>query len=213
MSKVISSFIPFPNLYWWSVVMEAGKVIFDAAEHFEKMTYRNKYYIAGANGVIQLSIPLAGGRNQRSAMKDMSIADIEQWQTQHWRGIEASYRRTPYYEHYAPELELLFKKEYTKLADFNQDSIDFLKKQLGLRYEEEIAGQYKAKYEEATIDMRKGFKPGIEQKDSGSLYYQPFEERGGFKPNLSMLDLLMCEGPNAVNVIKANEVVIKEWGS
>lgn len=211
MSTVISSFIPFPNIYWWSLVAAADKVVFDEAEHFEKMTYRNKYFVIGANGVIQLSIPLQKGRNQRAAMKNIAIANTEQWQQQHWRGITSSYRRTPYFEHYEPELQQLFEQEYRGLTDFNKASIDWLKKQLSLNYKEEIADKYQSNYEDATADFRKSIKPSIGATMAEGIYYQPFDERNGFVSNLSMLDLVFCEGPNAVNVIKQHSAVIESW--
>ncbi|MEZ5018229.1 MAG: WbqC family protein [Flavipsychrobacter sp.] len=211
MPTVISSYIPFPNIYWWSVIAAADKVIFDEAEHFEKMTYRNKYFITGANGIIQLSIPLLHGRNQRGAMKDITIANTEQWQLQHWRGIASSYRRTPYFEHYEPELRQFFEVSYDSLAAFNRASITWLKKQLGLNYEEEIASVYRPKYEDAVADLRKGMKPVMGKTLEESIYYQPFDERNGFLTNLSMLDLLFCEGPNAINLLKKQETIISAW--
>lgn len=211
MSTVISSFIPFPNIYWWSLIAQVDEVIFDEMEHFEKMTYRNKYYIAGANGVIQLSIPLLGGRNQRGAMKDIKIANAEQWTSQQWRGITSSYRRTPYFEHYEPELKQLFETEYDKLIDFSKASINWLKSQLGLKYKESVATQYIASYEHVVVDMRKGLKHKAIEYKGDSLYYQPFDEREGFQPNLSMLDLLFCEGPNTMNIINENKELISNW--
>jgi len=196
-------------------VAEADKVAFDLAEHFEKMTYRNKYFITGANGGIQLSIPLKKGRGQRTPMGDVEIDNSQRWQVQHWRTLVSVYRRSAYFEHYEPLLQPLFEREYGKLADFNLASVQWLKKQLGLKFEEEMVAIYKPSYEEADTDLRNALKPGMEHTAIEGIepYYQLFSDRNGFLPNLSMLDLLFAEGPHAMQWVKSNMTLIKEWGA
>ena len=212
MSKVISSFIPFPNIGWWYKIMSAKELLFDASEHFEKMTYRNKYFITGANGIIQLSIPLRNGRNQRTLMNDVEMSFEEQWRVQHWRSILSTYKRSPYFEYYEQSLEQLFHAPYKKLWEFNKASIDWVKHQLQLKYDEKVVFEYQKTYDGEIEDLRKGLKPLVEKTviDNG-FYYQLFEERNKFVPNLSILDLLFSEGPNTVNAIKENKTMIEEW--
>lgn len=213
MPRVISSFVPFPNIVWWSYVINADELVLDASEHFEKMTYRNKYFIAGANGTIQLSIPLHGGRNQRKTMRNMLISNEEQWQMQHWRGIASTYKRAPFFEYYEHSLEQLFAKEFNSLVDFSTQTIYWLAKNLKLNLTITFADTYCREYEDA-IDLRKLFKPGAEKLvEKNGIYYQMFEERNGFIPNLSMLDLLFAEGPNAFNTLKQHEGTIRQWAS
>ncbi|MCB9047565.1 MAG: WbqC family protein [Chitinophagales bacterium] len=213
MQQIVTSLIPFPNIRWWSVVADHTHVIFDHAEHFAKMTYRNRYYITGANGLIQLTVPLAHGRNQRTAMQDVLIDNKERWQVQHWRTLFSVYGRTPYFEHYAPSLEQLFLQKFDKLVAFNEASVHWLKKELRIGFDEESAPAYK-KYELPVHDMRNACKPGMEKKampESEGLYYQVFSERNGFYPNLSMLDLLFAEGPAAMSIINRNKEIINRW--
>lgn len=213
MSRVISSFLPFPNISWWSLVLSSDELILDAAEHFEKMTYRNKYFVAGANGTIQLSIPLQRGRNQRAAMNNVLLSKDEHWQVQHWRGIVSTYKRAPFFEYYEHSLEQLFGKEFKTLTEFNLASINWLIKQLKITVDIHIAETYRREYEGA-IDIRKQLKPGAEKKkELSGFYYQMFEERNQFTPNLSMLDLLFSEGPNTINALKENKEKIGEWVS
>jgi hypothetical protein len=175
------------------------------------MTYRNKYFISGANGGIQLSIPLQKGREQRTPMRQVLIDNTQRWQIQHWRTIVSVYNRTPFFEHYEPALRQLFERHYDKLVDFNMATIQWLVQQLksnvGIGYTE----LYQKHYED-TIDLRTGFKPGIEKQSLATEpYYQVFSDRNGFLPNLSMLDLLFAEGPNAMNWLKQNSELINDW--
>ena len=160
MSVIISPVLPFPNIYWWLQASRVMKVCFDVSEHFEKMSYRNKYYITGANGLIALSIPLVEGRQQRRAMAEVQISSHERWQVQHWRTLVSVYKRAPYFEHYEPSLTVLFENTFEKLADFNLASMHWLKQQLNVKFEEEILTSYQKDYPGAA-DLRRNFKPGI----------------------------------------------------
>jgi hypothetical protein len=214
MKQLVSPLMPFPNIYWWLQAVEAESVLFDVAEHFVKMSYRNRYYITGANGLIQLSVPLLQGRNQRTAMQYVQIDNKERWQVQHWRTIFSVYGRAPYYEYYAPSLEQIFHKNFDKLVAFNQATIDWAKEHTGIRFPGAATDVYRDEYETGYKDLRKSLRPGIEKTalpDGDGLYYQLFAERNGFYPNLSILDILFSEGPAAKTLIKERAATIRAW--
>ncbi|MBS1773394.1 MAG: WbqC family protein [Bacteroidetes bacterium] len=207
--NILTSYIPFPNISWWQSIKDASNINFDAAEHFEKMTYRNKYFISGANGGIQLSIPLQKGREQRTPMADVRIDNKQRWQIQHWRTLVSVYKRTPYFEHYEYTLQSLFEKNYEYLIDFNSDSIQWLKKQLKLSFDDGRVDVYQKEVEGR--DLRT-MKPGSERNSiEQSPYYQIFSDKNGFLPNLSIIDLLFSEGPNAMQWITKNAELINDW--
>lgn len=212
MPTIVSSILPFPNLCWWSNACDATEIIFDSTEHFEKLTYRNRYYITGPNGLITLSIPLLGGRQQRSAMQDMLICNKTSWQVQHWRTLISVYNRSAYFAHYAPSLEDLYQNPFESLIDFNLASIHWLKQQLTVNFTEAIAGTYKRAYTEVAADLRSNFKPKVEKQSIDShAYYQLFSERNGFLPNLSMLDLLFSEGPHTMTWMRSHKELLLSW--
>lgn len=206
MAFLVSVPVPFPNISWWAFALSTDEVLFDISGHFEKMSYRNRYCIAGANGLITLSIPLQQGRNQRLPLKEVQIANKEDWQTQHWRTITSAYRRTPYFEHYEHSLQTLFDRPFERLIDFNFAAIHWLKQQLKTSFSERIADHFQKDYEDSAFDIRQKQKPSAEKKsvEGYPKYYQLFEDRIGFQPNLSMLDLLFSEGPYAVQWVKKN---------
>lgn len=215
MSFVISSLLPFPNIAWWCRTLDQT-VVFDLGERFEKMSYRNRYYIAGANGVITLSIPVEGGRNNRTPMNALQISNAQDWQKQHWRTLYSAYNRSPFFGHYAPSLEKLFTTPFTHLTTFNRKTLDWLSAHAGLKLTAEFRDTYQ-KAEDRT-DLRL-MKPGLETAAGTEFpaYFQVFGERAGFHPNLSILDLLFTEGPyaghwlrsNASAVLKATEAPTK----
>ncbi len=209
---LLSAYIPFPNIAWWGRALSAGSVMLDGGEHFEKMTYRNKYFIAGSNGMIKLSIPLSKGRDQRNLMTEVLIDDKQQWQKQHWRTIESVYKRTPYFEYYEPSLKNLYINPFTQLINFNLSSIIWLSEHLKTSIQIFTAEHYTHSYEMAT-DIRKRLKPSVGSLPQKSIipYHQIFSERNGFIANLSMLDLLFAEGPSSKIWLINNNDCIKDW--
>jgi hypothetical protein len=102
-SFIVCPILPFPNIYWWSFALQSSKILLDEHEHFEKMSFRNRYMLAGANGVITLSIPLQEGRQQRKPMSEIKICNKTDWQKVHWRTLQSVYNRSPYFEFYKNE--------------------------------------------------------------------------------------------------------------
>lgn len=177
--------------------MNADVVLLDKAEHFEKMTWRNRYRIAGANNAILLSIPLVNGRNQHVPMADICIYNEERWQIQHWRTLVSAYKRSPYFDHYADSLQTLFEQRFEQLTAFNEATVQWVKTVLRLRFELQQTDVYVKDYQNSAIDLRSiNDKPSVFPK-----YYQLFEYRIGFQPDLSILDLLFAEGPGAMKVL------------
>ncbi len=191
---VVSPFYIFPNISWWMQVMDANVVLLDSAEHFEKMTSRNRYRIAGANNSILLSVPLADGRNQHVTMRDVRIHNDGRWQIQHWRAIVSTYKRSPYFDHYEDSLKLLFETSYDHLIDLNKAALQWVKRALRLRFELQETEVYTKAYATDILDLRNA----NEQSATVPKYYQVFEDRIGFLPDLSILDLLFMEGPATV---------------
>lgn len=199
MSVLLSPSLPFPNIYWWSLVREHDEICLDAKEHFEKMTFRNRYIISGANGPLTLSIPLESGRQQRKPMDEIRICNKDRWQVQHWRTLVSAYSRSPFFEYYQHSLLPLFEQPFDKLIDFNAATMEWLLRALGFRKAIGATTAYIGQYEDGVKDIRAAFKANEYQSkmDNAREYYQVFATRTGFLPNLSMLDLLFAEGRNA----------------
>lgn len=195
---VVSPFLTFPNISWWMQAIHAGEIVLDTAEHYNKMSYRNRYRINGSNNSILLTIPLENGREQRTAMKNVRIYNKERWQVQHWRTLVSVYKRSPFFEFYEPMLQPLFEKEFDLLVDFNEQALSWTMKQLRLNIPITKTEEYVREYAAGTLDLRKD----IPEPQQFPAYYQVFEDRIGFQSNLSILDLLFSEGPAARRILE-----------
>lgn len=172
----------------------------EACESYQKNSFRNRCIIAGSNGLMNLSVPLEKGRDQKAAYRDIRIAYQDNWQVQHWRSIVSCYRRAPYFEYYAEPVEAILQKRFDFLFDLNMEVMEWLQQALKIPAAISLTDTYLADYAgTGTTDFRNHWTPGNYRQEADSLprYFQLFEDRIGFQPNLSILDVLFCTGPKA----------------
>ena len=209
----------FPPFSYYKISYKSSNIIFEQYETWQKMSFRNRCRIAGAEGVIDLSIPLAGGRDQKTLMKEVRIADGKGWKDRHWKTIVSCYSRSPWFDHYRDELEELYRRPVKFLLDWNLVCFDWTMKALGMARPVELTGEYRKLYAPAEgLDWRGKIGPGGGGRTGGAgsgtegamtgsagalpRYRQVFEERIGFIPDLSILDLLFCEGREATRYLE-----------
>src|SRR5882757_4890938 len=99
---------------------EYSNIIFEQYECYQKMSFRNRCQIVGAEGLINLSVPLVKGRDQKTLMKDVRISDLQPWQARHWKTIVSCYSRSPWFEFYRDDLGELYKRRFDRLVDWNR---------------------------------------------------------------------------------------------
>ena len=187
-----------PVSYYQKLFLSTEQRMLEVNEFFEKQSYRNRTVILGANGRLNLITPLEKqGRN--TLVKDRQIDHRESWQDQHLKSIISAYRSSPYFEFYEEDFKKLYETKDKFLLDFNLRCHVFIANEL----EEELS------FEKTTafVEDFEGevFKNVIHPKKESLLeevsYYQVFEERHGFQSDLSILDLLFSQGPNAISYL------------
>ena len=190
-----------PCIQFFSKIIQ-GKVYLEHCENYTKGSYRNRCHIASAQGVQVLSIPLRGGKHQQQSIREVRISNDTPWNTQHWTAIKSAYGKSPFFEYYADELFSIFKKKYEFLWDWNWELLQKLLPLLQVNADLEYTSEYQKITPSSVLDFRNGIspKPHKALPDSNFTPYkygQVFEAENGFLPNLSILDLLFCTGPEA----------------
>ena len=172
--------------------------IFDQYEHYQKMSFRNRCTLLGGNGAIALSVPLVGGRNQKTCMKDVRILNQDNWQSRHWKTIGSCYNKSPWFEHYRDDLEMIYSRNFDFLVDWNLACFQWAADKLSIKTVCTLSREYIENYDKNRYeDWRGKLMPStINHQFTGvKRYPQVFEDRFGFVPNLSVLDYLFCAGP------------------
>jgi len=168
------------------------------------MSFRNRCRIAGAEGVIDLSIPLVRGRDQKALMKDVRISAAQPWQSQHWKTIVSCYSRSPWFEFYRDELDGLYRKQWDFLLDWNLACFEWTVRILGISIPVSLTGSYEKGYPADRVTDWRGKILPKHGAEGAPPYRQVFGERIGFIPNLSVLDLLFCEGKQAIRYLRSS---------
>lgn len=199
--EIFSSYIP--NVATLAVLAKQECVNIQTQAFYQKQTYRNRTQIAGANGVLNLSIPIEKGvKGNRLVDQDVMISYDEMWQNNHWKSFVSAYQSSPFFEFYQDEFEAVFFKKQKKLLDFNMDILQLIMDWL------ELDTQIKISTEQPLYNPTG--EALISAKKATSLhfpkYIQVFESKLGFISNLNALDLICCLGPESPSYLKKIDI-------
>lgn len=192
----------FPTIHYMAAIIKHPSVIIEKNEHFQKGTYRNRCQIATAQGCQTLSVPLKKGKNKQQLISEVQISNDINWQRPLWRTLQTAYGNAPYWEHYAPIFEPFFIKKQEYLFDYNLEILQTILKVMKLDKSINLSfsNTYEPIYTEG-VDLRNHFSPKNEPTNV-NRYPQVFEDRNGFMPHLSILDLLFCCGKQSLDILR-----------
>ncbi len=200
--KLLVEFQYLAPISFYSALINTTNLVFEEYEFYRKMSFRNRCIVAGANGPIQLTVPLTLGRNQKTLITKVELANQYPWQEQHWKTIESCYRKSPWFDHYAPELEIFYKTDFQWLVEWDLALFRWVVNKLNIDLTIEATSKFHATYSsEEYLDLRNSILPKGYNKEAGKPYQQVFSGGIGFLRNLSILDLLFCQGKAAINYL------------
>lgn len=200
-----------PPIQYFSKFLLNRPVFIEQFENIQKQSYRNRCYIYGANGKLCLIIPLKKQHGEKTPIREVEIDYEKHWQKIHFKSIESAYRLSAFYEYYADEFKALYEIEIPLLFDWNMRLLELLLKLTGITHKPELTETWIKDPGSIAMDMRQSIHPKerLMKSDpdfSPSPYQQVFQERNGFIPNLSIMDLLCNEGPHALDILRKSLV-------
>tara|TARA_R110002073_G_scaffold4213_4_gene28057 strand:+ start:15564 stop:16127 length:564 start_codon:yes stop_codon:yes gene_type:complete len=180
------------------VLAKAENLLFEVEDNYQKQTYRTRCYIYGANGKQLLSIPVKNA-NSTQQTKEVLIDNTYSWQKQHIKAIASAYRSSPFHEFYEDEINEVFNSNTKYLLDFNLKCQEVLLELLPIDKPFGLTKTFEKKVE---ADFRLLADSKMQVNYNFEPYTQVFSDKHGFIQNLSILDLLFMEGPNALNYLE-----------
>ncbi|MBN2263918.1 MAG: WbqC family protein [Prolixibacteraceae bacterium] len=206
MENAIFSTAYLGPVHYYARFMQYGHVKIEQYDSYQKQSYRNRCAIYGANGLLNLSIPVVKKHKQKTLVRDIEIDYATRWQNNHWRSITSAYNSSPFFEFYAPDFEPFFSRKCQFLIDFNMELHRLIIELLELDNVCELSETFEHKFE--GDDYRELITPKVNRvlnHDAGFMpvaYTQTYSEKHGFLGNLSIVDLLFNTGPEAESVLK-----------
>ncbi|QNM85927.1 WbqC family protein [Polaribacter pectinis] len=198
----MSLFIPtyFSPISQYSEIIKSDTIVFEMEDNFQKQSYRNRCYIYNTNGKQLLNIPVKHPiKEGRKRTKDTLIDNDSLWQDHHFKSLKTAYRTSPFFEFFEHDIAHIFEKKHKYLQDLNIDSFLFIMDALQLN------SNFTKTLEYETAAIKEDFRHLSEVKNQPEklvdTYIQMFDDKHGFIPNLSILDLLFMEGPNTISFL------------
>ena len=197
----------FPSIAHFVAMIKAEIIVFEVYDNYQKQTYRNRTTIYGANGRLDLNVPVHYTQKNRQLYKDVSISNIDPWQDLHLKSLESAYSASPFFEFYIDDLKPLFKMEVKHIMDFNFKCLEAIFECLQLPFEYVTTSHFE-KEPKGIIDARPLANSRKEIEQGFQSYAQVFDDKHGFLNNLSILDLLFNEGPNTTIYLQSQKVTL-----
>ena len=188
----------FGSIPYFEAICRFPHPCIDEGERFQKQSQRSRTTILGSNGILHLSVPVIRPFGQETSMKDVQISYAEDWQKDHWKSLESAYRHAPYFEDYSSEIKDLIHSKEELLVTLNRKTLAWIIEKLDLP----ISPVFHCDCEpiQHTSEARVYFNQKTLNLPAQS-YMQVFSDKFDFIPHLSILDLLLNEGPMARNFL------------
>lgn len=199
-----------PPVEYFAAIAKYGGALLEACENYQKQSYRNRCTILTANGKMNLNIPVArGGDNftHNLPITQIEIDYSENWPVRHLRALEAAYMNSPFFVYYKDEIAEILLSGEKYLFSLNLRLIKLLLDFCGIKAEVSMTKEFVADCGAGMMDLRSRIHPKsklpslMKEWQKEKPYWQVFSSKQGFVPNLSVVDLLFNEGPNAISFL------------
>lgn len=191
----------FGSIPYFQSIAPHNEIIIDIHEQYHKQSWRNRTQILESNGPMYLSIPVTRPNGSKTLVKDICISDKVNWRRDHWKAIESSYKHAPYFFYYSDQIkELIYQKE-PNLSLFNYKIFKQLLNWLDIEIQISFSKNYQPPKDKEDYRIRLDIKHFTNPQET---YIQVFSDKYPFYPNLSIIDLIMNEGPLSRNYILPN---------
>ena len=216
MSTALLQTTYFGPVQWYQKLHRYEHTLIEQYDSYQKQTFRNRCIIATANGLQALTVPVdthpvldaSAAESAKCLLKDVRISDHNQWRRIHWNALQSAYSESPFFEYYADDIRPFFEQKYDFLVDFNEAIRQKMCELIDIHPSVEYTQEFLPPQEVSSTthhpiihDFRDVISAKHPQPDADfevKRYWQVFQHKHGFLPNLSILDLLFCMGPESV---------------
>ncbi|MCL6259111.1 WbqC family protein [Aquiflexum sp. TKW24L] len=199
-NSIITDLFYLPPIEYFVAIIDFEEIQVDQKERYQKQTFRNRAQVLLANKVDILSVPVIGS-NKKQLYWDVKIDYGQKWKNVHLRGIQSAYGKAPFFEYLYPYFDEVFDKNLTFLFEMNLELLTVCLKLLKMKIRLNV--ESKTEFATESVDIRGIIHPrqGFSQRDIMTPCFYPQMFGLDFVPNISIIDLLFCMGPDSKEVL------------
>jgi len=177
----------FPTVAWFLRAAGKPEITVAMGNMFQKQSSHSRYFIGGPNKTQCLTVPVKHTGSKKTIL-NTEVSYQEKWQREHIHAIKSAYGKAPFFEFYDYRIFPVLEDAPILLETLIRNSI--------LKLAAELLPDTLIVFENLTSDKIEYSKlPG---------YSQVFEDKFGFRDDLSALDLLFNLGPDAAYYLEEN---------
>jgi hypothetical protein len=193
---VLLSTTYFGPVQWYQKLYRSDEAEIEQWESFQKQTYRNRCLIAAPNGIQALTVPVE--HTVSPLIKDLKVSDHGNWRHLHWNALVTAYSESPFFEYYQDDIRPFYEQRWDYLLDYNEAIRTKICELIDIQPKVTLTGEYSRSSDN---DYREAIRPKHSAPDPDFTprpYYQVYQQKHGFLPNLSILDLLFNMGSESI---------------
>ena len=194
---VLLSTTYFGPVQWYQKLYRSDEVQIEQWESFQKQTYRNRCLIAAPNGIQALTVPV---EHNSQLIKDIRVSDHGNWRHLHWNALVTAYSESPFFEYYQDDIRPFYEQRWDYLLEFNEAIRAKMCELIDIQPNVSYSLEFRTLNSQLR-DFRETIRPKHPAPDPDFTprpYYQAWQQKHGFLPNLSILDLLFNMGPESI---------------
>ena len=216
-----------PWIGYFGMIDMADVFIFYDDVQFVKQSWQQRNRIKTQDGWIWLVVPVFQNFGQR--INKVKINNNQNWSKKHWKSIEYSYNKAPFFNEYIASFKEIYEREWEYLVDLNITLIKKMSEILGLDTKfvlsSELRGVDGAKTDRLINILKLTGADEYLTAPATKVYIEPEKFKGNditlywyefkhpmyaqlycdFVPYLSVIDLLFNMGGESIKLIREGE--------
>lgn len=121
-----------PWLGYFDRIQAVDTFVFLDTVQFEKNSFTNRNKLRSDQGSFWLTVPVRAKGHTSSTLADLEISGPPNWSRKHLSSIYHAYRKAPRFDALYPQLESLYGRTHTHLADLCFEHLEFWLGELGI---------------------------------------------------------------------------------